>query len=174
MSGGLPFSLPVKHAQHVVRRSLRVCHFLHLVNREVRCSVSNYPDHWCKSTTEPSSSVKKYLGLLAQLPVQRSWIIDFSLWQQAEVPGQLLVLQVRVCTGCPKHDFPPFIGAGFVQVLIRRWIPPLPHVLEQGPNALHELYPPSTVVKMKIVQGYRFAYMYFWLGESLKRWNSPG
>ena len=45
VSGGLPFSLPVKHAQHVVRRSLTVCHFLHLVNREVRCSVINYPDH---------------------------------------------------------------------------------------------------------------------------------
>lgn len=65
------------------------------------------------------------------------------------VPGQLRMLQALVWTGCPKHGFPPFIGTGFVQVRMRRWKRPLPHVFEQGPNPLHGLYPPSTVENNK-------------------------
>ena len=59
-----------------------------------------------------------------------------ATWERNFVPEQAFVLHVS--SDLPTHPLPPFLGSGFVQVLIR--VPP-PHVFE---HALKTEKPPCT------------------------------
>lgn len=48
----------------------------------------------------------------------------FFLINWEDLPGQAQESHIRVSTAFPTHDLPPNIGAGDVQLLARRWVPP--------------------------------------------------
>lgn len=41
-----------------------------------------------------------------------------------DIPGQAQESHIRVSSAFPTQDLPPNIGAGDVQLLVRRWVPP--------------------------------------------------
>ena len=60
-----------------------------------------------------------------------------------DLPGQSFSLQGLLSDASPTQSAPPWAGAGWVQVLVLVWIPPLQRA-EHSDHSPKSLYPPST------------------------------
>ena len=71
------------------------------------------------------------------------------------IPGQCLVLQFLSSLDSPRHARPPFMGGGFVQLLLRICVPP-PQLTGHVDHGDQSVKPPSTMDEISSVYFYFF------------------
>ena len=79
-------------------------------------------------------------------PLLNLYVISPRRKRLRYVPGQCLVLHLRVCFPSPTHGFPPYAGGGLVQDRVR-YCEPEPQVLEHLHHLPQGLQPPFTAKK---------------------------
>lgn len=60
-----------------------------------------------------------------------------NTWTHCSLLGQLCVLHAWRADPDPAQSFPPYNGAGLVQVRLLSWVPP-PHVTVHAPHDAHD------------------------------------
>ena len=81
------------------------------------------------------------LRCITPCPQDTEHIVQFVQCDHRPFTGQCSTLQLWVKKLCPEHAFPPYKGAGLLQVLFRYLTPP-PHVFEHADQGDQRDHPP--------------------------------